>query len=372
MGANIVHKQKRVVIIGGGIFGMSTAIILGEQGYQVTLLEKKYDVMREASMANQNRIHLGYHYPRSAATARESLHGLTSFLEVYGSAIVSDFTKYYAISNYGSQITAEGFDQFCKEVELPLEPGWPSDSILNKKLVESCWIVPEKIFDYYELRQIAIQRIENCDSIRVLRNVWPVGIEVGPPHRITLNNECEISCDAIINATYAGLGDMERLIGVPPTLYQFELCVMPILEMDDPPSRFGITMMDGAFCSLMPKGRERGQFILYHVEHSVLQRETAFSCPSWSPVEGFVELRIMEACQELFPIIKKMRCRDSWITTRVVIPNRDKDDARPTTLLDYGPDIYSVFSGKLTTCVEVARKILTLMREELSTRALPI
>jgi len=356
-----MNSRKRVLVIGGGIFGLTIAAELGVHGHNVVVLEKLYDVMREASMANQNRIHLGYHYPRSVATARESLEGLASFKEVYGNAIVSDFTKYYAIAKHGSKSTAKEFERFCQQLNLPLEPAWPPEGILNEDLVDACWMVPETIFDFHEMRQIAIQRLVRCDSIRMIRNIWPVGIEVGPPHKVSLSDGRTIECDAIINATYAGLGDVKRLIGVAPDPYQFELCVMPILEMDNPPPRFGITIMDGPFCSLMPKGREHGRFILYHVVHSVLQSATANFCPTWAPIEGFVELRLMEACQEYYPIIARMRYRESWITTRVVIPNRDKDDARPTMLLRHEPEVYSVFSGKLTTCVEVARNLLKVL-----------
>ena len=56
--------QTDVVVIGGGIFGSCTAIELAKNGINVTLVEKNTQIMQGASLNNQNRLHLGYHYPR--------------------------------------------------------------------------------------------------------------------------------------------------------------------------------------------------------------------------------------------------------------------------------------------------------------------
>ena len=63
----------------------------------VTLVEKKNDIMTGASKCNHNRIHFGFHYPRSIETAKESLDGLILFLMRFNDAIVSDFPNYYFI-----------------------------------------------------------------------------------------------------------------------------------------------------------------------------------------------------------------------------------------------------------------------------------
>ena len=331
---------------------------LGEAGFHVLLLEKQYDLMREASMVNQNRIHLGYHYPRSAATARESLDGMVAFQEVYGEAVVDGLAKYYAIAREGSKTSVDEFAWFCEELALPLTPEWPPESVLRRDLVDACWRAPETIFDYHHLRQIALRRLRRCPSVTVARNLSPTRIIVDAPHRVELSDGSHVDCDVVVNASYSGLGQVEGAAGLAPSAYQYELCVMPILETRRRLPPIGVTVMDGPFCSIMPKGREPGRFILYHVEHSVLQRATAPSCPDWAPVLGLVEYDLIEECSTWFPILADMEYRESWIATRVVIPYRDDDDARPTTITDYGNSMYSVFSGKLTTCVKAARDLL--------------
>jgi len=355
--------EGRVVVIGGGLFGITTAVVLARRGYQVTLLEKQSDLMSQASLVNQNRIHLGYHYPRSVATARESLDGLGAFREVYGAAVVGDIAKYYAISRHDSLTSPDDFVAFCLQVGLPLEEEWPSEVHLRRDRVAACWRVPETTFDYHKLRQIALGDLHRFPSISVVRNCTAAGIDVGPPHSIRLSDATTMECDVIVNTSYAGLGQVEALLGLTPSAYQYELCVMPLVEWDGEPARVGVTIMDGPFCSLMPKGRERGRYILYDVVRSVVQRRIAESCPMWEPIRGLVEVDMIDKCAEWFPVLRGMHYRGSWITTRVVVPFHDDDDARPTTITDHGSMVYSVFSGKLTTCVQAARDVLARLCE---------
>ena len=59
----------RVAVVGGGIFGCTTAWKLAKNGYEVDLFEKNDDIITQASSINQYRLHRGYHYPRSKETA---------------------------------------------------------------------------------------------------------------------------------------------------------------------------------------------------------------------------------------------------------------------------------------------------------------
>ena len=58
-------KHKKICIVGAGLFGCTIALVLSKAGYFVDLYEKNPDIMSETSLKNQQRFHLGYHYPRS-------------------------------------------------------------------------------------------------------------------------------------------------------------------------------------------------------------------------------------------------------------------------------------------------------------------
>ena len=45
-------------------------------------------------------------------------------------------------------------------------------------------------------------------------------------------------------------------------------------------------------------------------------------------------------------------------TFRTVLPNKDEDDARPTLVEKTDDKTFSIFSGKIGTCVSAADEIL--------------
>ncbi|HQU59545.1 MAG TPA: FAD-dependent oxidoreductase, partial [Saprospiraceae bacterium] len=57
------------LIVGGGIFGIYAALYLAKKGQRICLVEKERALLKKASIVNQARLHSGYHYPRSVATA---------------------------------------------------------------------------------------------------------------------------------------------------------------------------------------------------------------------------------------------------------------------------------------------------------------
>jgi hypothetical protein len=117
--------------------------------------------------------------------------------------------------------------------------------------------------------------------------------------------------------------------------------------------------MDGPFCSILPRGFVEGEYILSHVKQSVLESDKGLEKPTWNTFDGDVENNIMEACAQYFPIINEMKWVDSWITTKMILPNQEIDDARPTLVITHQKNIHSVFSGKVTTCVSAAQELLT-------------
>ena len=106
--------SKRIKIIGAGLFGCAIAYELQRVGHDIIIIEQDNDIMQRASKANHNRLHLGYHYPRSIETAEQSLDGLISFLTNYRKAIVSHFPNYYMIAKDNSHVSAKEYIKFCK------------------------------------------------------------------------------------------------------------------------------------------------------------------------------------------------------------------------------------------------------------------
>jgi glycerol-3-phosphate dehydrogenase len=144
----------RIAIIGGGIFGCSIAFALSElSNAKVTIIEKESDLLNAASKVNHNRLHLGYHYLRSIETAQQSIEGLLSFLFNFGDAVLNQFENYYAIAKEGSLTSTSEFIDFCNLVGIGYDERYPNKKFLNPDMVDSCFKVPEPIFDHGILKK---------------------------------------------------------------------------------------------------------------------------------------------------------------------------------------------------------------------------
>ena len=75
--------------------------------------------------------------------------------------------------------------------------------------------------------------------------------------------------------------------------------------------------------------------------------------PSITNIDKFIE-----SAKTFFVDIDKAKHIGSMFTIRTVLPNRDKDDARPTLVENPTDKIFNVFSGKIGTCVSSAEKLM--------------
>ncbi len=108
--------SPKALVVGGGVFGLTSAIELSNNGYLVDVKEKSNTIMGGASSINQYRLHKGYHYPRSKETAQECLDGLYSFKRKYEDCVVNgDITHMYSIASEDSLINGDEYKEFLSK-----------------------------------------------------------------------------------------------------------------------------------------------------------------------------------------------------------------------------------------------------------------
>lgn len=354
--------KYRAAVIGGGIFGTNIALELDKlPGLQTDLYEAKPDIMQEASKANHNRIHLGYHYLRSLKTARQSLSGLLTFMFNYGNAVAYQFPNHYGIEKFNSKTDAEGFVKFCQRLDIDYEESFPDQHILNRDMLEACFKVPEPVFDYQTLKKMIGERLTNSDVNIHLNHYCRDLSKSAEGFTLEVNGEKQ-EYDFVINASYKNFNQFNRDIDLdsPELLYQDVF--IPIFYHPSP--KFGLTVMDGPFCSIMPKGFEDNFFLLYHVVHSVLKQEHAYH----TEVKGDLNEKVIEEMfkdsETYFPFLKNVKTVDTWRSMRVLY--RNDDDSRLTEIyeLDDIENYYAVLSGKITTCCKIARQIQQKIKDK--------
>lgn len=360
-------EKGTVAVVGGGIFGVMTALKLAEHGFSVSLFEKQNSVLLGASYINQNRLHMGYHYPRSRETAKAACLHQQEFQRLFPEAVVDDFDHYYCVARDNSRVSGEEFVEFCDELSLPYEQSWPTAITLDRQRIETCLWVPEKLYDANILRHLLRQRLAEEPVISVMLGTEILGVnQFHDGFEIHYHGAAGVermTVDAVVNATYSNINRLITMLGGSAQNYQFELCEMAVVKAPWAP-RVGCGVMDGPFFGILPFGKS-GSYLLYDVETSVLERVVGVA-PIFNRDVTYYDHEIIRAdrfrryIDKASAFIAEMRdCRHlySIYVPRVVLANRDVDDARPTELLRHVGGVWSIFAGKVSLAIPTAASL---------------
>jgi len=362
--------RPRVGVIGGGIFGASAAIELAGS-CEVVLLEQGPELLMGATFANHNRHHYGYHYPRSVETARQCLDARDSFEDAYGAALVRDFDNFYCVAKEGSKTTAEAYVRFCDEVGLPYEEVWPHAGVVDRSRLAICLRVPEPVYDFEILRDLVGRRLRATRRVSALvqHRVTGGALTDAGTKRLavqTPDGAEVIEVDLLVNATYSSYNAVCRWFGFPPRTFQFNLQELDVIRIPDVP-RFGVTIQDGPFPSVLPLGRG-DRYLLAHVVTSQLVREVSDEASGLlARVRNVVSEweSVLRVSSEYLPALRSAIYLRSIFADRVVDAGRAADDARITEITAHGSRCWSIFGAKVITAVATARALRTLVEAEL-------
>ena len=356
-----MSKAVNVAIIGCGIFGAEIALKASACGLSVTVYEANTDILMGASRNNQNRLHLGFHYPRDLETGIQSTRGFEVFKQKYAECIESGFQMAYLIANKGSLTSPEAFLEFCELLGAPYKPVSASDFPVKVQRADKGILCEEVAYDCRILRDLIWMRLHGEDiDLAIGEKVLKIE-KAGEQYRIESQNRSPLLADVVINCSYADINRLTEQLGyvVPERL--FEYTVVPIIRLDIP--KVGITIMDGPFMTLLPHGKSENS-LLYHVENSVVAKSIAtqvdekWLTPDTSPFSSMDKnqyfRQMTEACREYVPVLEGATLAGFLEGPRMVLARKEDTDARPSMINDYGNSYFTVFSGKIDHCMWVA------------------
>jgi glycine/D-amino acid oxidase-like deaminating enzyme len=338
------------VVIGAGFFGIETALELKRIGFrQILLAEREAGIMRRASYVNQARVHNGYHYPRSLATAERSRANFEAFVMDYADAVMPGMESIYAIAR-GSRVNGAQFETFCRmlSVRCDAAPRKVTD-LFDRALIESAFVTRELTFNANQLAtrleaELAAAGIELRlrAEARILGGD-PDGVDVtvgGAAHRAAY----------VFNCTYADI----EFAGVRlQTSIKKELAEMVLIAPPRELRNRGVTVMDGPFFSCMPFPAA-GLHSLSHVRHTPHESYDAVTRRMLAAVRSN-RMAIMRDSQRYMPCLSRAQVVGSVFDVKAILIRNEHDDGRPI-LIERSkavPRILSILGAKIDNIYEV-------------------
>lgn len=342
--------RPKVAVVGGGVFGTTAALTLSENGYDVDLYEKHNTFFKCASGINQYRLHRGYHYPRSKETAMSSKKGTDSFTKRF--PCIKESSQFYAVARQKSKVSSSGFETFMESVGLNYQLQ-KKINYINYRKIENIYSVEERIYDPFQLQKIILQQVSESS----------VNLKLNTEYKTKYQD----NYDYIINATYSEINSLRN----NKQELQFELCEKPVVRLPKHFKGRGIVVIDGPFTCIDPFMDD------YHVVGNVVHAiHDSHIGTSYKPPRKFRKLinngiitnpkitnieKFKEGLKEFFLNIDPIEHIGSMFTIRTVLPNRDHDDARPSIIQKEDAKNYSIFSGKVSTAVDVSNELLNTL-----------
>jgi len=242
--------MENIAIIGSGWFGLHTAMLL-QDAYNVTILEKNDSIFDNSSNYNQNRLHLGYHYPRCKQTRELCYNGYNRFIKKYRSILDFIDKNHYCISK-DSIIDYETYKQIFNTKEY-------SHMILENEYLEN---IDGKIINTQEKiinSDKAKEYFKNNIKCNILLNYEVTKIEQ-KNNKVLINDQHQF--DVLFDCTY-------NQMNLSSNEYIYEKTISLLYNRINFSKQFdSITIMDGDFISLFPRNIDKDLYTLTHVKYT--------------------------------------------------------------------------------------------------------
>ena len=336
-------NKKNIVIIGGGWYGCHLSMAFIKKGFKVSLFEKNEEIFSEASFYNQNRLHLGFHYPRSYPTRVQSKRGYRLFNSQYADLTSNLDLSLYAIAQNCSLMDLETYKSIIKSSDLKFED--ISNSLpFSLKNLAGVINTREKIIDARKAKKF----FQNN-----LKDICTIGTEI-----IQKDIENFIKDGhTVIDCTWNKIFPNESFYYEGAIILKYKKkCEIP----------FGLTIMDGEFSSIFPIDNEFStlsdvKLTPFFKTSSIKEAYIAHQKVKKMKIEDLrkdMEKKIIEYFPEFNSYFEFAEPLFSIKTKKT----NDNSADRSAYLIPVKENLYSVFSGKIDAIFDIEFKLLSLLK----------
>ncbi len=363
------------IIIGGGLYGLYSALFCAKRGQRVIVLECDPTPFRRATYINQARVHQGYHYPRSISTALKSAGYFERFNKDYDFCINREFDQIYATSSQYSWSDGKQFKDFCKAADIPCEQLVP-ENYFKQGMCDGVFRTREYTYDAMILLDYFLEELKKYSTevtIKYAVNITTID-KTSDSYVIHTGEGNDYESGFVLNATYASTNQILEKVGFEKFGIKYELCEIILCEVNEKLKDIGFTVMDGPFFSIMPFGKT-GLHSLTSVTftpHTTSYDDLpTFECQKESG--GYCSPTHLGNCNDCpakpktaFPYMANLarkymldeygfEYKGSLFSMKPILMSSEIDDSRPTVIRKYSenPTFVGVLSGKINTVYDL-------------------
>ena len=361
------------VIVGGGIYGLYAATRLAERHRlaSVCLIEAGARPFMRASFVNQARVHNGYHYPRSLATAAKLATYFQKFNDQFHSAINRSFDKIYATAAEFSYTSADQFLFFCNNAGIPCEEV-SSSSYFRAGLVDGAFKTVEFAFSAEHIKDYFVALAQKLPNLDICYQTVLGGAQKAGSVYLLKTSRGDLLTPFVLNSTYAGTNQVLHMLGFKLLDIKYEICEVILCNVSSGLQKVGITVMDGPFFSIMPFGFDGHSITaVMTTPHTVCYKNLpVFACQSLNPNCSPAGIDNCNECparpSTAFSYMRQLAAkflRDEFdvgykrsiFAIKPILSSSEVDDSRPTVIrcMAENPYFYTVLSGKINTIYDL-------------------
>ncbi|MAH97820.1 MAG: hypothetical protein CMA12_00515 [Euryarchaeota archaeon] len=342
-------KKKKIGIIGAGWFGCYIGYDLIKTGYDVTIFEKKEEIFQGASGLNQNRLHQGFHYPRSYNTIKESKIGYINFAKKFPKFVKSINKNLYVVANdKNNKIDFDIYKQILNSNKLLFKEEQNRYKLKNFSGIISC---KEKLIDTNSAKKFFINNLsKNIKKNYLVRSIKEKN------NKIMINN---LEFDRVVNCTWQTAFATKKL------KFTYEACLF-FLYKSKKKNHPAITVMDGPFTTLYPQ--EKRYFTLYSVKYTRLKQFKNFKiCEKYLKKLNNTKI-IMKSrkyhenqIKKFYPgFLKNFEYQKPLITYRTIVDNAN---AERSSKIFLDGKIINLLSGKIDHIIQCSNEIKKCLKK---------
>ena len=346
---------KNIIIVGAGWYGCHIYRFLTKKyltKIKILILDKNKGIFENSSNFNQNRLHLGYHYPRCSKTRNICKIGYHKFIKEYRELLDFIDNNYYCISK-------DSFIDYNTYLQIFL-----NDIDYDHTIVENTYLsnidgnminTKEKIINSEKVKQFFLKNIDN-NNIKLNYKVDKIE---NKNNKVIINDEIE--CDLLIDCTY----NQQQL---SKKKYVYENTISLLYKRINFTNNFdSLTIMDGPFFSLFPRDITKQLYTLTHVKHTPFLSSTNVNDVLTNNINSTIDVEKIKNNMEIdvkkyYKDFKKDFTYCDYFTS-YKCKNVCQNDSRNCNIEKNGNNIITVNCGKIIGIFEFEDYVKKFMKQ---------